>query len=511
MHTLDETIEISGTWWLPEKPEMRVSGILHFDGQKIELHLNESFTPPTGDIRPGDPNPRYAVVHGVTIKAEAVTLFNAQQFGTSLNLGSGGFKQSSRIYARVVAFGAYLPADFQFLKVSFRVPGLQVWLGRQVIAREMILDEEKKLTGQSYSLGPLPDETFRICSIDATLSRDYSWSSDADPFRSIRVDVSAWFSFQPDEGKAIDWFLGHHETLLTMLSFLSGHPLVADAIQAKFDGSEHRADILVSMQRDEQPAPSRPFDFFLLRSMITAPLEKYCNKWFEIAPTVENPALLARSVMASKELWTHMEFLSLMQALEGLHRALYHGSYMDDSQYETVKAVLMEAIPDTVQRDHKDALKSRIRYGNQFSLQKRLDELTGMLPPQIRTKIFGNGGSVPRSWIDTRNYYTHWDDELRESVLNRQSMYYANIRMRHFIRVLYVLLIGVDDADIENAFKWPSRLAQQLVQVNIVERRQADPSYVPQAIMTISGGEEADLGESSSGEVSDTQGESASD
>jgi hypothetical protein len=504
MHTLDETIEISGEWWLAEKPEMVISGLLYFNSQGIELHLNQAFTPPNGAIRPGDLNPKYAVVHGVTIKGEAVTLFDSQQIGTSFHFGSGGFKQPGRIYARALAFGAHIPADFQFLRVSFRVPGLQVWLGKQVIAHTITFDEEQKFTTQSFGLGRMPDETFRVCSIDSTLSWHYGWSSKADAFKSIRVDVSAWFSLQPDEGKTIDWFLGHHETLLTMLSFLSGHPLVADAIQAKFDESDHRADILVVTRKTEHPEQNYPIDFFLSRPTITAPLEEYCNKWFEIAPTVEKAASLARSVMASKDLWLHVEFLSLMQALEGLHRALYDGKYIEDSQYETVKAALTNAIPSSVQRDHKDALKSRIRYGNQISLRKRLDELTSKLSPQSRADILGNSGNVPKSWIDTRNYYTHWDDELLTSVLNSQSMYYANVRMHHFIRVLYAQLIGIDAVDIENAFKRPSRLAQQLVHLNIVEKRQTDPSYIPQAIMTISSEGNSDKGENTTGDVSNT-------
>ena len=42
----------------------------------------------------------------------------------------------------------------------------------------------------------------------------------------------------------------------------------------------------------------------------------------------------------------HIEFLSLMQALEGFHRALYEGLYMDEQGYASVKKALGDAIPD---------------------------------------------------------------------------------------------------------------------------------------------------------------------
>lgn len=486
MHTLKETIEIAGEWWLTDKPDTVIPGQLHFNSQGIELHLNQAFSLPTGSIRPGDPNPTYAAVHGVTIKGEAVTLFDAQQFGTSINSGTGGIKQPGKISARVLAFGAHLPPDFQFIKVRFRVPGLQVWLGQQVINHQILFDQDQKLLRQSYILGKIPDETFRISSIGALASWHYGWSSNADAFTSVKIDVSAWFSFQPDAGKSIDWFLAQHDTLLTMLSFLSGHPFVADAIQAEFDESNNQADILIVTRNAKAPEPRHLHDFFLNRIAITLPLEDYCNKWFELTPSVEKPASLARSVMASERLWLHMEFLSLMQALEGLHRSKFDGNYMADAQYETVRTELTNAIPTSVARDHRDSLRSRIKYGNQISLRKRLNELADMLPQESRVKILGQGATVPQSWIDTRNYYTHWDEELLSNVLNSQSMYYANVRMHHFIRILYSLLMGVPAQDIDRAFSLPSSIAQQLLEINIVEKRQADPSYVPQAIMTIS-------------------------
>ncbi|WP_423191407.1 HEPN domain-containing protein [Burkholderia multivorans] len=69
--------------------------------------------------------------------------------------------------------------------------------------------------------------------------------------------------------------------------------------------------------------------------------------------------------------------------------------------------------PNTVGSDHKEALKSRIRYGNEVSLRKRLDALISRLDLPLRKQILGNDGVVPRSWVVTRNYYTHWDNESR--------------------------------------------------------------------------------------------------
>jgi hypothetical protein len=160
-----------------------------------------------------------------------------------------------------------------------------------------------------------------------------------------------------------------------------------------------------------------------------------------------------------------------MQALEGFHRALFFGNYIDDGEYELVKKALGDTIPAGLGSDHKDALRSRIRYGNQLSLRKRLDELAKGLPEEIGRTILGNDGKAPRSWIDTRNYYTHWDEELRANVLDSQGIYNANVRLRHFLRALYLNLMGIPSNAVLKSLRNSSRSSQHLIQLNIKERR----------------------------------------
>ncbi len=122
---------------------------------------------------------------------------------------------------------------------------------------------------------------------------------------------------------------------------------------------------------------------------------------------------------------------------------------------------------------------------NQSSLTL-LIQLAGSLSEGVRLQIFGITGKVPRSWIDTGNFYTHWDEGLRMSILDNQGMYYAIVRMRNFVRVLYASIIGIPSEDMEKALKGSSFVAQELIEVNIIERRQADSSYRPPPLATIS-------------------------
>jgi hypothetical protein len=167
-----------------------------------------------------------------------------------------------------------------------------------------------------------------------------------------------------------------------------------------------------------------------------------------------------------------------MQALEGFHRALFESNYMDDGSYETVWTTLVDAIPQGLKPEHRDALKTRIRYGNQFSLRKRLNVLANLFPESILTIILGGDGKIPREWIDTRNYYTHWDEELRSNVLDAYGMYCANIRMRHFLRALYLNLMGIPKEAIIESLRNTSDASQHLIQLNARAKQQEKKGQV---------------------------------
>jgi hypothetical protein len=174
-----------------------------------------------------------------------------------------------------------------------------------------------------------------------------------------------------------------------------------------------------------------------------------------------------------------LEFLSLLQALEGFHRATLSGIYMTDTDYEAVKKALGDALPLTVSPSHKSALKSKIKYGNEYSLQKRLNELVNALPDPIHKLAIGDAGDFPRPWIDTRNFFTHWDKELEHKIVTGQALYESNVRLRVLLRLVYLNYIGVDPQMLEKALSGTNPLAQHLIQLNFPDTPIMEIGHVP--------------------------------
>lgn len=482
---LNECFDTSGHWYVPEAPQQVIAGSLHYTPDQTELHLDGTFRQLRGIISAGDDIQTYPIVHGVTKKGEAVTLLNAQRSGYSVNFQSGGLRQSERLISTVLLIGAHVPANFAFPKVSFRVPSLQVWHARKTIDETFERDAASSSSTLSYRIQRPAKEAIRVAAINTNLEWHLGLHWNADPFTSVAVSVSAWVTFHPDSPQSLTWYLEQYIKLATMLAFIAGAPMSPDCIDASIDESPHQVYVMVALPDVSYCTHNNRHQFFLDRGTMGIELENVVARWFEVYDSIRMPSRLALSIFASQKMWLHVEFLSLMQALEGFHRRLFAGNYMDETEFVKVKNVLEKAIPTELGADHKAALRARIGYGNEISLRQRLHALADMIPEQIRASIFGVAGKVPQQWIDTRNYYTHWDEELRARVLDGQDMYYANGRMRHFLRILYLQLMGIPEDALAKSITNASEISQHLVQINAVERRRRDPNDKSGVIMVV--------------------------
>lgn len=482
---LTNALEHYADWSVPDRPDVLISGHLKYSADRTEVNLSNAFTPMHEDVSVSDTLPAYPVVHGVSTTGDALTILKAQRLGISLNIGSAGIRQPERLISSWLVVGAHVSPDQLYSRVRFFIPGLEVWLCRPTIEHTIETDTSTGKITQSFVVRQTVDELTSAPAIDTVIEWGTGTTSNANPFKSVSIEVLGWATIIPSTSKPIEWFLDQQGKLATMLAFLAGKPMPVDAIHAYPEGATEPVSLLVSMRQAEKSNFKNVSEFFIPRSQIGRELSAVVSNWFQEVESVLVPSQLALGILSTKNLWLHIEFLSLIQALEGFHRGRYAGSYMDDTAYAVVKSALGSAIPAGVATDHREALKSRIRYGNQISLSKRLNQLCEGLGESLAKIVLATTGKIPRSWIDTRNYHTHWDEELRHSAIDGQEMYNANVRMEHFLRVLYLLLMGLNRDTVIACLGNSSTTSQQLVQLNIIARRKSDPSQPAGVIMTI--------------------------
>ena len=356
------------------------------------------------------------------------------QMGTGL----GGLHFNEQLRSSQLIFGGHVHPDFNFRKMCFRVPGLQHWLSSPIVERSYEKDEETGKTTCHVRLLPVDELATNIPSIEANLDWEIHChdSNILDPIANVRIDITAWITIQPCTPQPLDWYLQQMAKLNVLLSFMAGVSMSPDRIDGYDDSDHDHASVLLTFGNRKCCELKRQQDFFMPLAMVGIPLERLLQTWFEIFPTIQHPMALAESVFASgrERLWIHLEFLAWMQALEGLQRALPQDSMP----------------PMTPKRK------------NRPTLRERMDTLTGMLPYGLRNYILDED-KVPQSWIDTRDYYTHWIEEKRSAVLDTSGLWDAIVRAKTLMVVLILHVAGVPLPAFAEAFKGSSDLAQGLL------------------------------------------------
>ena len=145
-------------------------------------------------------------------------------------------------------------------------------------------------------------------------------------------------------------------------------------------------------------------------NMISRNLEEIYQKWSELYTLCElEISFYLYSFLVSFEMEgvkfvgnydLIAQFLDLIYGLESFHRKIGKKNlYMSEDKYvKNVLPLLIQALPPDLKSSHRDSLKSRLKYGNGFSLRKRISDLIDLLPPQ-ELNILGIGKTKKHKFV----------------------------------------------------------------------------------------------------------------
>ena len=180
------------------------------------------------------------------------------------------------------------------------------------------------------------------------------------------------------------------------------------------------------------------------------------EKWFEVHKKYK-PLFDIYFTNFSTNSTLEYEFLSHTQALEAYMRKneKFKDYYMDFEEYETIISELNDYVKHSaMSENHKNSWESRIKYGNEVSLRKRLKDLIAHLDDyEIIKKI---AGEKPNKFIDevidNRNYYTHYDEnsDFKKDI---EKLITLNFKLKLLIELCILNELDFNDEFIENKLK----------------------------------------------------------
>lgn len=297
--------------------------------------------------------------------------------------------------------------------------------------------------------------------------------------RNATWKSKAYLKIVPNNKEHFKWFWSAIYNLCNFLTLLIGDTTYIISVKAYGDEIEinpeqktkEMIEVYFTQKKPGLNDGIHPFEMIIPFPRISDKIEKVLSLWFSKAENLRSVYDLFFGTFYNPGMHLEFHFLSLIQAIESYHRVTKGGKYLNDGCWQPYRKILTDHIPVELDSGHRESLKSRIKYGNEYSLRKRLGELLSTIDEKSSQNLFPSKKYLTGTIVDTRNYLTHYDYELKGSSLKGADLYWANQRLRIFLTLLLLKEIEIDENVIMASMKENNKISQ------IFKKRQsAEPS-----------------------------------
>lgn len=434
---LGEPFDITGHWWLPSAPDKTVIGTLRYSAQESLLDLMGNFD----EGAEGQPSSgeKVETIHGISSGGLKVSLLRnfvshrSHLFGTSIR---------TIAYSPIhILAGAHVTEQSTFRSLEFYPDALNEFVLRNNFKADWPRAEDDAILVSVEHAKP-KEYPFDLKARDAIVT--LKARSGISPGRAhASITVEEFFDIEPKTPQTLDWFVQQMWRLCYLLRLLTNMPVMPrQALMGVADSHEYASLLYRYHPSDREFHDAH--DMLFRMSDVQENFGAILEKWFSAD----------ESLVTAVHLFMHGQsttsdsvgrFLTLSQALETFSRAKGHAEYLSEAEWKPLRDRLIAAIPSEVAPDHRDSLRSRIKYGYEYALHKRLTLLLDSLGEKAKAITCSNPSKFVSGLKDTRNYLTHYTEELKSLALQGAELHWASDRMLMLLRFLLLKEIGIDE------------------------------------------------------------------
>lgn len=466
-----EEFEYKGIWWLLDKPKEQVSGTLRFTPDEgAILDLIGSFK----DIKNMNKILKPEIILGVSSNGKKITLYKC--FETKSSFTFPGFFQTSSFFANLVFIGAHFQKseDIKFKSISVHYLHLDEWVnisGFDIKFDIKSLWKEKEMIIK-YKL-PEPFQADISDGFKILINFRATGPSLLFVQKEATIKQKTEIKIETSEDKSFEDYrkiIYHIQNFLSLGIMESVHPLaIAGLTEVNKEIIENKAHYLpveVFYRLSDIPKrhkPLLPDDMLFTFKDISNRFESFLRNWFEKMDLLEPVYNLYFGTLYNPRMYLEHRFLSLIQAIESFHQRTSGGKYLSDEDYKVVYDALVTAIPERVRGDLKDRLKDYLKYGNEFSLRKRLKEIFDKYQ-EILDRFIKDKNSFIEKVVKTRHYQTHHDKELKECAANGEDLYRLTQKLKMCLEICLLTELGFNSEEIKALFSRNRRYQHECIQ-----------------------------------------------
>jgi len=425
--------ETQAMWRLPDS-DRRYAGVFTFDPEH-EITLKTTIYFDHTDWLLFRELHELPIIHLTDEKGQRWTLFDS----VVVSLGTG----SVQFFINYAIEGFHFASieALLFRSYQIRLPYLDTWLKHNPF-RHSVLDEGSE---QWHYIRPenieinLPDKD--LCLV---LGGARNSIANSDP-PSVSVTYHTGIVVKrSDEGIApLDWLQEQTFYFIEFLSLLLGRPLWRISIRLVTEDSE-LCNLIFRQTIERGPDQIHTLDVLVPFQDIKENFTNIIEKWFQVANACAPAIELLAGFRSDRSGFLQNKLLMLTTAFEVFHRRTQNGIYMLAKDYQSQYETMVQNIPGNIGKDHRNALKKRLEYGNEYSLRKRFSVFFKELPEPI-LEFFPDRDKFVDQVVDWRNQLTHYSEyEATLNLRKTEELYLLCRRLEMLIIIALLRQVGVD-------------------------------------------------------------------
>ena len=473
---LAEPIETTGMFWLPERPETGLSGVLRIsETSEITVEFAGVIgNPPSvfsrvgarATPRSGDGDSDLERIVGTVEKGGRITLDGCFRQSSNMVLPSGLFR--STFYVSLAFLGVEYGKKEQasFSEFSFSVDGLDAWLSISDIG-ELEFEEGAENTSGSIRFHKSDDILLTLSSGDQLeFIFSLSFPNVAIPVTEMAVKQTSGVRVRSERPQSVEYFSSIAVRLCNFLSLALDEDVGIQSMTGYLDqetNDDKRWQHPVMVYGQFPPLIDRSPSIQWHRALFLYPdvadrIGDVVTKWFDSYDTFAPALDLYFASRTQTQAYLETKALWLAQALETLHRRSSDETEMPVKDFRDRIDLVRKSCPADIQ----DWVREKLQYANRLSFKSRIERLV-----EPFASWFGSNCSEREAFIrrilDTRNYLTHYDAETTKKRADRPDELFALSREMEALLQLHLLsLIGFDHSSIGSLVEQNAHLRRKL-------------------------------------------------
>lgn len=472
-----EEFEYKGIWWLPDKPQKRVSGVLKFnlnngailnlDGIFEDITIKEEISnaistgnPIIKNI-PTDTLLKPEIILGISSNGENITLYKC--FETKRSSSFPCLQSFSSFYVEFIFIGAHFlkKEDIKFKSIFVRYSHLDEWVNISGFDKRELLESLKKRE-EIIVKYKLP-EPFQV-DINDKLRISIVFRATGPQIlpvqKGISIEQETLIQIENSEETSFEDYKKIIYHIRNFLSLATMEPVYPLAIEGRTETNKevigkkiHYPPIKILYREidiSKKHKPLSPFEMLFTFGDISDKFASFLRNWFEKADLLGVVYDSYFSTLYNSYLYLENKFLNLSQGIEVFHRRIHGGGYLSEEDYKEIYEKLVNAIPEDIDKDFRNRLKEYLKYGYEFSFQKRLKEIFKKY--YILNELIKDKDKFIPLVANTRNYYVHYTEKLRKHAAQGIELFRLTEKLKLVLEVCLLATIGFGLEEIKNLF-----------------------------------------------------------